>query len=594
MDFEWLAGICCKEHKVVSIVGAGGKTSLMYKLAEECSKVKGRVLVSTTAHIAEPESHLAMNEEEVLRLWGKRDYAVIGTKAPGGKLSMPSDEMLKGLKEKADLVLLEADGSKQMPCKVPEEHEPVIFPDTSLVIAVMGMSCLGKRMGECCFRMEAAQRYFGVSPDTVMSQELAVSILSSGSGARKAVEDREFIVVLNQCDTEELQRKAENIAEGLRQKGIEEVVLTCLFCQPLAIDMGVSQLSDILGGKMQDFYQKIKEYKEKGPCMAATVLEGEHIGEKMLFCQGRLIWQSEPEGFLQKYLEKLRATEDTGILRFGKTRVFIECFGGNDHLVICGAGHVSMAVIRIGKSIGFDVTVLEDRAEFADGARRAGADQVICASFEEGLKKVPGSRFAYFVIVTRGHRYDMLCLKKILEKENGYVGMMGSRRRAGLAREQLLEEGIKKELLARVHMPIGLPIGAESPEEIAVSVMAEIIQHKNKKKQAEGYRDEILEALDIRDTRRNKAVLAEIVWRKGSAPRAVGAKMLIGEDGTLTGTLGGGCMEAEVIWAAGQMLGDESGSGDHRLVKLDLTTERAEGEGMVCGGTQLVYLEKRR
>lgn len=227
MDFEELARMCGKEHKVISLVGAGGKTSLMYRLAEKSSKGKKRVLVSTTTHIAEPESHFAMGEEEVLRLWRERTYAVIGKRVPGGKLSMPPAGILKGLMEKADLVFLEADGSRQFPCKVPGEQEPVILEESSLIIAVMGMSCLGKRMGECCFRMEQAQRHFGVSPDRAMSEELAVSILSSDFGARKAVGQREFVVVLNQCDTEEVQRKAENIAEGLRRKGIEKVALTC-------------------------------------------------------------------------------------------------------------------------------------------------------------------------------------------------------------------------------------------------------------------------------------------------------------------------------------------------------------------------------
>ncbi|MCI8560901.1 MAG: putative selenium-dependent hydroxylase accessory protein YqeC [Dorea sp.] len=228
MDLEELVQICGEQHKVISIVGAGGKTGLMYELARQCSKRGQRVLVSTTTHIAEPENHLAVEEEEVLRLWEEGTYAVTGKKASGKKLSMPSDRQLDTLIKKADIVFLEADGSKGLPCKVPAEHEPVIFPKTSLVIGVMGMSCLGKRMSECCFRIEEAQSFFGVRPDTVLSEELAVSILSSASGTRKNVKEREFAVVLNQCDTEEIKRKAERIAAGLKKAGIKKVVLTCL------------------------------------------------------------------------------------------------------------------------------------------------------------------------------------------------------------------------------------------------------------------------------------------------------------------------------------------------------------------------------
>lgn len=342
---------------------------------------------------------------------------------------------------------------------------------------------------------------------------------------------------------------------------------------------------------MQDLYQIIKKYKEQGPCMLATVLEGENIGEKMFFCEGELVWQSRKEGFLEKYFKELTGIEESSMTSIGKTKVFVEQFGGDNHLVICGAGHVSMAVIRIAKSTGFEVTVLEDRPDFADHARKAGADTVICDSFEAGLERIPGSRYTYFVIVTRGHRYDMLCLKKILEKKNAYVGMMGSRRRVAAAKKQLEEEGVSRELLDKVHTPIGLSIGAETPEEIAVSIMAEIIQCKNKKKQAEGYRDEILKAMDLKGTEGGGIVLAEIVYRRGSAPRDIGAKMVIRQDGTYTGTIGGGCMEAQIIQTANEMFADET--AHCRMEKVELTAESAEEEGMVCGGTQLVYMEKR-
>lgn len=227
MDLEELVQMCCRQHKVISLVGAGGKTTLMYELAKRCSGRGLKVLVSTTTHIAEPKSHFATDKDEVLRLWETGTYAVIGERTSGKKLSMPSAGKLNELMEEADTVLLEADGSKRMPCKVPAGHEPMLLPKTSLVIGVMGMSCLGKRMDECCFRLEAAQRFFGVCPDTIMSEELAVSILSSDLGARKYVGDREFAVVLNQCDTKEIRESAGRIAADLERKGIGRVLLTC-------------------------------------------------------------------------------------------------------------------------------------------------------------------------------------------------------------------------------------------------------------------------------------------------------------------------------------------------------------------------------
>ena len=207
--------------------------------------------------------------------------------------------------------------------------------------------------------------------------------------------------------------------------------------------------------------------------------------------------------------------------------VFCECAGSQPRLVICGGGHVSIPMIRMGKMLGFQVTVLEDRPKFADNARVAGADVVICDSFEHGLESISGGEDTYFIIVTRGHRYDEVCLGAIVEKPD------------------------------EVYTPIGLKIGAETPEEIAVSVMAEIIQVKHEKAEGCGYSKELLEALCDEDCKKQKKVLATIISRKGSAPRGVGTKMLILEDGTMIDTIGGGCAESDVITKALLMMREE-------------------------------------
>ena len=219
-------------------------------------------------------------------------------------------------------------------------------------------------------------------------------------------------------------------------------------------------------------------------------------------------------------------------------QVFLERVNRTPRLVVCGGGHVSVPIIQMGKMLGFYVTALEDRPKFADCERRAGADEVICLPFAEGLDEIEGDRDCWFVVVTRGHRYDTLCLEKILKKSFAYVGMMGSKRRTTLVKDQLEEKGFARSLVDTVHTPIGLEIGAETPEEIAVSVMAQIIQVKNTGTRGEGYSKELLEALADQGGR--KKVLATIISRKGSAPRSVGTKMLVYEDGTAIGTIGGG------------------------------------------------------
>lgn len=256
-----------------------------------------------------------------------------------------------------------------------------------------------------------------------------------------------------------------------------------------------------------------------------------------------------------------------------------------------------MPIIHMGRMLGLVVTVIEDRPKFADNARAAGADRVICEPFASGLSQISGDSDTWFVIVTRGHRYDSECLAAILKKHYAYVGMMGSRRRTAMVRERMRELGISEEEIRRLHAPIGLAIGAETPEEIAVSIFAQIIQIKNEKEQTEGYPEELLEAIQEsydsghdRNGSGRRAVLATIISRQGSAPRGVGTKMLIREDGTALGTIGGGCAESRVMQKALQMLRLPE-SPRFLVTGVDMTAQEAEEEGMVCGGRIQVMLE---
>ena len=264
--------------------------------------------------------------------------------------------------------------------------------------------------------------------------------------------------------------------------------------------------------------------------------------------------------------------------------------GGAPELVVCGGGHVAIAVVKIARMLGFSVTVLEDRPLYADHARAAGAERVICDTFENGLAQVRGGAHTYFVIVTRGHRYDKECLTGICEKPAAYVGMIGSRRRVAMLKEQLQEQGVSAEWLDALHAPIGLDIGAETPEEIAVAIMAQIIAEKNQSACESAFSAEQEAAMRQALQTDERLVLATITAREGSAPRSVGTKMLVREDGVCVGTIGGGCMEAQVQQEALHLLrGDEV---KEKLLRLSLQAEEAEEEGMVCGGTLEIRLER--
>lgn len=144
-------------------------------------------------------------------------------------------------------------------------------------------------------------------------------------------------------------------------------------------------------------------------------------------------------------------------------------------LLIVGGGHVGLSIATIGAHAGFSVTVLDDRAAFANPKRFPMADRVICGDFVEELRLLSIDTSTYVVLVSRGHRQDEASLREVATSSAGYIGMIGSRRRAGTVLTRLAEEGYPREALARVHTPIGLAIGAETPEEIAVSIIAEII-----------------------------------------------------------------------------------------------------------------------
>lgn len=340
---------------------------------------------------------------------------------------------------------------------------------------------------------------------------------------------------------------------------------------------------------MLELYRQIASCNPNRKTHVLTVLDGESAGEKALFSDGSLLWESCRDGFFSRPPEDIASMDTTGIYTLEGCRIFCEFPAREQKLVICGGGHVSIPVIRMARMIGCSVTVLEDRPKFADNARRAGADEVFCEPFEEGLSKIPGDADTYFVIVTRGHRYDQTCLRLIAEKEHAYIGMIGSRRRTAKVKEALRESGTDPEILENVHTPIGLPIGAETPEEIGISIMAEIIQVKNKIRRRGGFTKEILRAILDEGEAETKKVLATIAARKGSAPRETGTKMLVFRDGRTVGTIGGGCLEADIFQKSLRLM--ESGGSAPVLYQSDMTGRDAEEDGMVCGGIVDVLLE---
>lgn len=255
-------------------------------------------------------------------------------------------------------------------------------------------------------------------------------------------------------------------------------------------------------------------------------------------------------------------------------------------LLICGGGHVAQKTLSLAKLCDLHVTLIEDRKEYADKAAQLGADRVICGEFTEVLSAFETDEDTFILILTRGHVHDIACLRIAVKKPLAYLGMIGSKKKIAIVKETLLSEGVSEEDWNTVHSPIGLEIHAETPEEIAVAILAEIIEVKNTCGRNYGSSSEVSDALrhiQTNSDKGRKAVLASVIAKRGSAPRGAGAKMIVYEDGETVGTVGGGKGEAMVIERALEFIPG--------VITIEMTSEAATKEELLCGGEIDVLLE---
>jgi len=276
-----------------------------------------------------------------------------------------------------------------------------------------------------------------------------------------------------------------------------------------------------------------------------------------------------------------------------KISLIIEPFIPKPRLIVFGGGHISKPLSEFAARLNFSVTIIDDRPFFANTRRFPKAEKVICESFEKSFSLLNLRKSDYVVIITRGHKYDGLVLREILNHQLSYVGMIGSKRRVKCMMEELLGEGFSKEKLNQVNSPIGLDIGAITPDEIAFSIIGQLISFKNKgtiNKSGESFSlpefdlevaQKVFEQSEI-----PKAIIT-ILSSKGSVPRKAGAKMLAYYDGRTIGSIGGGCSEAGVISKAREIMLDKGFLIEH----VDMTGDVAEAEGMACGGVMEVLVE---
>ncbi len=166
---------------------------------------------------------------------------------------------------------------------------------------------------------------------------------------------------------------------------------------------------------------------------------------------------------------------DTGLVCGGTLEIFVEPVLPVPVLYLFGAGHVAFNLYKVAHNAGFDVVVVDDRESYANRERFPEAREIFAADFEQTFTKLTPSESSYIVIVTRGHRDDMRILRWAVETQARYVGMIGSKRKVISIYRELQKEGMPAHLFERVHAPIGLDIGAITPEEIAIAITAEMI-----------------------------------------------------------------------------------------------------------------------
>lgn len=274
--------------------------------------------------------------------------------------------------------------------------------------------------------------------------------------------------------------------------------------------------------------------------------------------------------------------------------VLIEPYFPKPRLIIYGGGHIAKPLCEFANRVGFLVTVIDDRPYFANTARFPEAREVICEDFEKSFDKISFRESDFVVIVTRGHRHDELVLKNVINHNLKYIGMIGSKRRVKGLKEDLVSQGFSKESLENICSPIGMDIFAVTPDEIAISIVGELISFKNRrivnnKALKSSYNDfdkDVISMINNKDSI-PKAVLT-ILSSKGSVPRKAGAKMIAYLDGRTIGSIGGGCSEAQVLNKARSMMSNLS---SYSIEDVDMTGEVSESIGMVCGGTMKVLIE---
>ena len=274
-----------------------------------------------------------------------------------------------------------------------------------------------------------------------------------------------------------------------------------------------------------DVYEAVAEALKRGePAALVTIIRAQgstpqRVGAKMLvFPDGRTVgtigggcyeneafWKARAaietrQPTIEKYELADDIAEDSGLICGGQMEVYIEPLEPAPDLYLVGAGHVSYHLARAAHEVGFKLHIIDDREKFANSERFPHAEEIVVDSIPEWLTRTKLPAHAFAVILTRGHRHDLDAMRALAPKPIRYLGLIGSRAKVIRLSEALVAEGIAPDQLQRVHSPVGLDLGAITPQEIAVSILAEMIGVRYGKIDADSTKTDMRQAHSLRWT----------------------------------------------------------------------------------------------
>lgn len=318
---------------------------------------------------------------------------------------------------------------------------------------------------------------------------------------------------------------------------------------------------------MGELYTHLRQLVQRGE--RAVLVSGcsqPHLGWEMVSHGHHIQCAPEQQAFWQQVFPQLPGD---GLHQTPEGEFFVQTIAPVPRLVICGSGYIAAALSHLAVNLEFSTLVLDDRAQLFDQVSPRAETR--CGPFPQTLEQVPVGASDFYVIVTRGHAMDEECLRTVLRRPHAYVGMIGSRTKVAAVKGHLASDGYPAEKLDQVFAPIGLDIGAQTPEEIALSIAAQLVQQRAKLGLGAGLPAQVAEAIG-----QPPFAMVTLLTKQGSAPRRPGTRMVVRPDGSTVGTIGGGKMELEVTGQAVECL--------RNGVCLRGTATLTPEGGMLCGG----------